>query len=93
MDGHVFITNMLKAISKDEKLMPEISMAELAMVLFNGKPTKELALIKRLIGLRKEYGLDYVTVLPSQSKPPTVRFWKIKEIKALPEAIDGRNNN
>jgi len=101
MDGHGFITNMLNAMAKDKKLSPEVSMPELARALFNGKPTNELELIKRLISFREKYKLDYITVLPLPGRPPTVRFWKIeedkelpeKETKKLPEELNEHNND
>jgi hypothetical protein len=93
MDGHKFITTLIKSIEEDKKVVIEIPMPELVKVLFNGKPVKEYDLVSKMISLRKDYGIDYIVALPQGHKPPMVRFWKINKTKEIPENIDEHNEN
>ena len=93
MDGQGFINKLLKDLTKDEKLMPEVPMPELASILFSGKPIKEYDLEKRLISFRKKYGLDYIIALPMGRRPPMVRFWKMEKTIELPEVTDEHNKD
>ena len=93
MDGQGFINKLLKDLTKDKKLIPEIPMPELARMLFSVKPVKEYDLIKRLIGFREKYGLDYVVALPNGRRPPMVRFWKTEKTIELSEVTDEHNND
>ena len=93
MDGHGFISDMIKAMERDKNLVPEILMPQLAKILFSGRPTKMVELTEKLISFREKYGIDYITVLPTPGKPAIVRFWKIKEISKLPEEINEHDDN
>jgi len=88
MSEKELMTSMLDAMSKDEKLMPEIPIPEIIRILFNSNPTQN-ELTKKLIYLKHEYNVDYVILLPYGKLPPTIRFWKTKEIKELQEVTNG----
>ena len=93
MDGHGFITKTKQDMVKDTKLMQEITMPELARILVNGKPVKELDLGTKFIKLREDYGLDYIVALPKSRRPPMVRFWEINKTKELSEELNEHYND
>ena len=93
MNGQGFINKLLEDMAADKSLIIEIPMPELAKILFNGKPVKELELMQRLMNFREKYSLDYIVTLPSAGRPPMARFWKIKETVELPEESDEHDND
>jgi len=93
MNAHEFLNKLKQDMKNNINLMPEIPMPDMAHILFNGQPVKEYDLVAKLISLRENYGIDYVVALPSNGRPPMVRFWLIDSIKELPEDINEHNSD
>jgi hypothetical protein len=84
MSEQTFITMLLQKMNEDDKALIEFPFNAVCGDIFEGKPATEHEVAMRLISFRSLYDIDYILAF-DQGIPPSIRFWKTKEIALIPE--------
>jgi len=82
MSEQSFIDFIMNKLNNNELF--ELPLNAVCNDVFEGKPASEHEIAMRLMSFRQTYSIDYVIAM-NPGMPPTIRFWKINEVIAIPE--------